>query len=61
MEYTTNKNKRLLIQNDFYKFQFKETKKQKLEELREGFEEDKRRLAKMLVKKQNQDKKNSKL
>ncbi len=55
MEYTSTKKKKDLIQNDFYKFQMKDYKKEKLEELRKGFEEDRRRLAKMMLKKQAKD------
>ena len=51
MEYTSNKKKKDIMQNDFYKFQVKDYKKEKLEELRKGFEEDRRRLAKMMLKK----------
>lgn len=52
VKYMTNKAKKSLISNDFYKFQIKEVKKQQLEELRKGFEEDRRRLAKLLEKRQ---------
>lgn len=45
------------MSNDFYKFQIKEAKKQQLEELRKGFEEDRRRLAKLLEKRQAKEKK----
>lgn len=55
MEYTSNKKKKDVLQNDFYKFQVKDYKKEKLEELRKGFEEDRRRLAKMMLKKQAKD------
>lgn len=51
VKYTSNKEKKAQMQNDFYKFQIKEVKKQQLEELRKGFEEDRRRLAKLLIKK----------
>lgn len=54
------KNKRQQLKSDFYKFQFKEDKKSKLEELRTGFEDDKRRLAKMLLKSKLKDAKNKK-
>lgn len=56
-KYTTNKEKWASISNDFYKFQIKEVKKQQLEDLRKGFEEDRRRLAKMLEKKQEKERK----
>lgn len=51
VKYTTSKQKKAMLANDFYKFQIKEVKKQQLEDLRKGFEEDRRRLAKMLQKK----------
>jgi hypothetical protein len=51
VKYTSNKEKKAMLSNDFYKFQIKEVKKQQLEDLRKGFEEDRRRLAKMLIKK----------
>jgi len=57
VKYTSNKEKKAQLANDFYKFQIKEVKKQQLEELRKGFEEDRRRLAKMLAKKQEKEKK----
>jgi hypothetical protein len=50
MKYTTNKEKTNLIKNDFYKFQLKDVKKRALDDLRKGFEEDRRRLAKVLSK-----------
>jgi hypothetical protein len=56
-KYISSKEKNAQVANDFYKFQIKETKKTELEELRKGFEEDRRRLAKMLLKKQEKDKK----
>ena len=56
-KYTSNKEKRALLNNDFYKFQVKEVKKQQIEDLRKGFEEDRRRLAKMLEKKQEKERK----
>jgi reverse gyrase len=46
--------------NDFYKFQLKDYKKQKLEELRKSFDEDRKRLAKMMLKQQSKDLKKSK-
>ena len=60
VKYTTSKEKKAMVSNDFYKFQIKEVKKQQLEELRKGFEEDRRRLAKMLVKKQEKEAKAAK-
>lgn len=48
MKYTTTSKKKKALLNDFYKFQLKDYKKEKLEELRKGFEEDRRRLAKVL-------------
>lgn len=57
VKYTSNKEKNALISNDFYKFQVKEARKQQLDDLRKGFEEDRRRLAKMLEKKQEKEKK----
>lgn len=57
VKYTSNKVKRSLMTNDFYKFQIKEVKKQQLDELRKGFEEDRRRLAKLLEKRQAKEKK----
>ena len=57
MKYTTTKKKKAALQNDFYKFQMKDYKKQKLEELRTGFEEDRRRLQKMMQKKQDKQQK----
>ena len=44
LKYTTTSKKKKALMNDFYKFQVKDYKKQKLEEIREGFENDKRRL-----------------
>ena len=57
LKYTSNKNKRAMMSTDFYKFQIKEVKKQKLEELRKGFEEDRKRLAKLMSKRQDKQKK----
>jgi reverse gyrase len=56
-KYISSKEKNAQVANDFYKFQIKETKKTELEELRKGFEEDRRRLAKMLMKRQEKEKK----
>lgn len=50
IKYESNKKKKEKFKNDFYKFQIKEVKKQALEDLRKGFEEDRRRLAKMMLK-----------
>lgn len=57
VKYTSNKEKKDALNKDFYKFQIKDVKKQQLEDLRQGFEEDRRRLAKMLLKKQEKEKK----
>ena len=57
IKYLTNKEKNAMVKNDFYKFQLKDVKKQKLEELRKGFEEDRKRLSKLLQKRQAKDKK----
>ncbi len=57
VKYTSAKEKKAQVSNDFYKFQIKEVKKLQLEDLRKGFEEDRRRLAKMLMKKQEKEKK----
>eukprot|EP00347_Sterkiella_histriomuscorum_P020550 403337379 len=60
LKYTTTSKKKKALMNDFYKFQVKDYKKQKLEEIREGFENDKRRLQKMMQKEQEKDVKNAK-
>lgn len=55
IKYTTNKEKKAQLKNDFYKFQVKDVKKKALEDLRKGFEEDRRRLAKALTKSNKAD------
>ena len=50
--YTTNKEKRNQIKQDFYMFQKRLAMKSDLETLREGFERDRKRLAKALQKKE---------
>jgi len=52
--YTTNKEKREQIKSDFYMFQKRLAMKSELETLREGFEKDRKRLAKALAKKQTE-------
>ena len=49
--YTTNKEKREQIKSDFYMFQKRLAMKSELEALREGFEKDRKRLAKAMAKK----------
>ena len=49
--YTTNKEKKEQIKQDFYMFQKRLAMKSELENLREGFEKDRKRLAKALDKK----------
>ena len=49
-KYMTNKDKRDEIKQDFYKFQRKIAMKSSLEELKAGFEKDKKRLEKALRK-----------
>ena len=49
--YTTNKEKKNQIKQDFYMFQKRLAMKSELEALREGFEKDRKRLAKALAKK----------
>ena len=53
-QYTTNKEKREQIKSDFYMFQKRLAMKSELEALREGFEKDRKRLAKALSKKSSQ-------
>lgn len=60
LKYTTTKKKKEALLKDFYKFQLKDYKKQKLEELRKGFEEDKRRLAKLEQKQRAAEEKHTK-
>jgi hypothetical protein len=55
MKYTTNNEKTNYIKNDFNKL--KDVKKRALDELRKGFEEDRRRFAKVLYKNKYDDKK----
>ena len=50
-KYITNKEKRNAIKADFYMFQKRLAMKNELEALREGFEKDRKRLAKALSKK----------
>ena len=50
-QYVTNKEKRSQIKADFYMFQKRLAMKSELETLREGFEKDRKRLAKALSKK----------
>ena len=50
-QYTSNKEKRNQIKADFYMFQKRLAMKSELETLREGFEKDRKRLAKALSKK----------
>ena len=56
-QYTTNKEKRNQIKADFYMFQKRLAMKNELEALREGFEKDRKRLAKALSKKANRQEK----
>ena len=49
--YTTNRDKKNQIKQDFYMFQKRIAMKNELESLREGFEKDRKRLAKALAKK----------
>ena len=49
--YTTNREKRDQIKQDFYMFQKRLAMKSELEALREGFEKDRKRLAKAMAKK----------
>ncbi|CDW80894.1 UNKNOWN [Stylonychia lemnae] len=60
MKYTTTKKRKAAMMNDFYKFQLKDYKKQKLEELRISFDEDRRRLAKMMSKQKEKEVKGKK-
>jgi hypothetical protein len=60
LNFANGKKKNQQLKTDFYKFQFKEDKQSKLEELRSGFEDDKRRLAKMMLKQKAKESKNAK-
>ena len=57
----TNKSKKDSIKNDFYMFQRKLVMKNELEKLRDGFEADRKRLAKALSKEKSSAKHNHKM